>query len=57
MELEPADSAIVSVDVEDGVARLERAGIRAAARAGGLRVSFHLYNTPDDVEAALAALR
>lgn len=57
MGLEPGDSAIVSVDVEDGAAKLERAGIRAAVRAGGLRVSFHLYNTEDDVDAALAALR
>ena len=56
MGLEPGDSAIVSVDVEDGAEWLERAGIRAAVRAGGLRVSFHLYNTPDDVDAALDAL-
>ena len=56
MGLEPGDSAIVSVDVEDGAERLERAGIRAAVRAGGLRVSFHLYNTPADVDAALDAL-
>jgi selenocysteine lyase/cysteine desulfurase len=45
----------VSVDVE-GSERLEAAGIRAAVRAGGLRVSFHLYNTPEHVDAALAAL-
>ena len=38
-------------------AKLERAGIRAAVRAGGLRVSFHLYNTAADVDAALDALR
>jgi selenocysteine lyase/cysteine desulfurase len=53
--LEPRDSAIVSVDV-DGAERLERAGIRAAVRAGGLRMSFHLYNTEAHVDAALAAL-
>jgi selenocysteine lyase/cysteine desulfurase len=53
--LEPRASAIVSVDVE-GAERLEAAGIRAAVRAGGLRVSFHLYNTPEHVDAALAAL-
>jgi selenocysteine lyase/cysteine desulfurase len=53
--LEPRASAIVSVDVE-GAERLEVAGIRAAVRAGGLRVSFHLYNTPEHVDAALAAL-
>ena len=54
--LEPSDSAIVSVDLADGAASLERAGIRAATRAGGLRVSFHVYNTADDVDAALGAL-
>jgi selenocysteine lyase/cysteine desulfurase len=53
---EPGDTAIVSVDVEDGAAKLDRAGIRAAVRAGGLRVSFHLYNTATDVDAALDAL-
>jgi selenocysteine lyase/cysteine desulfurase len=55
MGLEPGESAIVSVDV-NGAERLEEAGIRAAVRAGGLRVSFHLYNTPEHVDAALAAL-
>jgi selenocysteine lyase/cysteine desulfurase len=53
--LEPGDSAIVSVDVH-GADRLEQAGIRAAVRAGGLRLSFHLYNTPEHVDAALEAL-
>jgi selenocysteine lyase/cysteine desulfurase len=56
MGLDPGDSAIVSVDVEAGAEKLERAGIRAATRAGGLRVSFHLYNTPEHVDAALSAL-
>jgi selenocysteine lyase/cysteine desulfurase len=54
--LAPGDSAIVSIDVEDGAAKLERAGIRAAVRAGGLRVSFHLYNTPEHVDEAVSAL-
>ena len=40
--LEPSNSAIVSVDVDGDVSRLERAGILAAWRAGDLRVSFHL---------------
>jgi selenocysteine lyase/cysteine desulfurase len=57
MGLEAGNSAIVSVDVEDGAARVERAGIRAAVRAGGLRLSFHLYNTSAHVDAALDALR
>jgi len=54
--LEPSDSAIVSVDVAGAEQSLERAGIRAAVRAGSLRASFHLYNTHEDVDAALDAL-
>ena len=54
--LEPGDSAIVSLDVPGSAERLERAGIAAAVRSDRLRVSFHLYNTPADVDAALNAL-
>jgi selenocysteine lyase/cysteine desulfurase len=54
--LEPAGAAIVAVDVPGADERLARAGIRAAVRAGKVRVSFHLYNTPADVDAALDAL-
>jgi selenocysteine lyase/cysteine desulfurase len=50
------DSAIVTSDVPDAAAKLERAGIMAATRAGRLRASFHLYNTESDVDAALEAL-
>ena len=52
----PSDSAIVSASVEGADARLAAAGIHAATRAGSLRVSFHLYSTSDDVDAALGAL-
>jgi len=58
--IEASDSAILSIDVadiDDLGERLDRAGIAAAMRQGALRVSFHLYNTPDDVEALVAALR
>jgi selenocysteine lyase/cysteine desulfurase len=55
--LEPGDSAIVSADVPGARARLEAAGIVAAERGGRLRASWHVYNTEDDVDAALAALR
>jgi selenocysteine lyase/cysteine desulfurase len=55
--LEPSDSAIVSVDLPDAAARLERAGIVAAMRGGRLRTSWHVYNTADDVDQALAVLR
>jgi selenocysteine lyase/cysteine desulfurase len=54
--LEPSNSAIVRVDMPGAAERLEAAEIRAAVRAGSLRAAFHLYNTDDDVDAALAAL-
>ncbi|MGW0247330.1 aminotransferase class V-fold PLP-dependent enzyme [Nocardia goodfellowii] len=50
-------SAIVTVPGADAAAeRLEQAEVLASARAGGLRFSFHLYNTDTDVDRALAAL-
>jgi len=52
----PGDSAIVNVDVAGAEERLERAGIRAAVRAGRVRASFHIYTTERDVDAALDAL-
>ncbi len=52
----PGDSAIVATDLPDAERRLERAGIRAAVRAGSLRASFHAYTTEADVDAALDAL-
>jgi selenocysteine lyase/cysteine desulfurase len=55
--LPEGDSAIVSADVPDATERLARAGIMAAARAGRLRASFHLYNTDADVDAALSPPR
>jgi selenocysteine lyase/cysteine desulfurase len=54
--LAPSDSAIVSAEVPGAQERLERAGIRAAVRAGALRASFHVYTTEADVDAALDAL-
>ena len=54
--LPDGDSAIVTSDVADATEKLARAGIMAAARAGRLRASFHLYNTEADVDAALNAL-
>jgi selenocysteine lyase/cysteine desulfurase len=52
----PSDSAIVSTRVPDAERRLASAGIRAATRAGSVRVSFHLYSTDADVDAAVASL-
>ena len=54
--LPPGDSAIVTVDVPGAEERLAAAGVRAAVRAGRVRASFHVYNTPADVDLALAAL-
>ena len=54
--LEPGDSAIVSAESPQAEAAFARAGILASARAGRLRVSFHVYNTDEDVDAALNAL-
>ncbi|MGH3765749.1 MAG: aminotransferase class V-fold PLP-dependent enzyme [Pseudonocardiaceae bacterium] len=49
-------SAIVSAAIPDADRKLAAAGIRAAARAGQLRVSFHIYSTDNDVDTALTAL-
>ena len=54
--LEPGTSPIVSASIPAAKERLKRAGIRAASRAGSLRVSFHVYSTEADVDAALDAL-
>jgi selenocysteine lyase/cysteine desulfurase len=54
--LPPGGSAIVSTTVDGAREKLERAGIRAATRAGALRASFHLYSTEADVDSALNAL-
>ncbi|WP_329011651.1 aminotransferase class V-fold PLP-dependent enzyme [Micromonospora rifamycinica] len=52
----PGRSAIVAVEVPDARQRLARAGVRAAVRAGQVRVAFHLYTTEADVDRAVAAL-
>ncbi|WBB81418.1 aminotransferase class V-fold PLP-dependent enzyme [Micromonospora sp. WMMD882] len=52
----PGDSAIVTVDVPGAQEKLDRAGVRAAVRAGRVRASFHLYSTEEDVDLALDAL-
>lgn len=57
LDLTPSNSAIVSIDSKDADIKFEAANIQAATRAGGLRASFHLYNTIEDVEKALNILR
>jgi selenocysteine lyase/cysteine desulfurase len=54
---EPTGAAIVSVGGDDLEARLAPLGIKAATRANGCRLSFHLYNDQADVAAAVSAVR
>ncbi len=54
--LPPADSAIVSSEFAGELEGLRRAGVMAAVIEGRLRTSWHVYNTPDDVERALAVV-
>jgi selenocysteine lyase/cysteine desulfurase len=56
MGLQPSDSAIVPVAADGAAERLAAAGVRAAVRAGNARLSFHAYNTDDDVDLAVEAL-
>jgi selenocysteine lyase/cysteine desulfurase len=50
-------SAIISLDLTpDQVERLGRAGVVSSVRAGRTRLSYHLYNTEDDVDRVLGAL-
>lgn len=54
--LEPSNSAIVSITLPEGGPTRDQiieAGVIVAGRAGKSRLSFHLYNTVDDVERAL----
>jgi selenocysteine lyase/cysteine desulfurase len=51
-----AGSAIVAVRSPDAMERLTAAGVVASARASAARLAFHLYNTEDDVDRAVAAL-
>jgi selenocysteine lyase/cysteine desulfurase len=53
LALAPADSAIVSAEVDADPGRLEEAGVMAAWIDGRLRTAWHVYNTPADVERAL----
>ena len=54
--LPPGDSAIVSTVSPEAEERLRGTRVMAAARAGMLRTSWHVYNTDDDVEELLGLL-
>jgi len=55
--LPPGDSAIVSAALPEAEARLRGTRVMAAARAGLLRTSWHVYNTDSDVDELLALLK
>lgn len=57
LDLPQQSSAIVSLPIQDAAQTLQRAGIRAAVRAGALRVGFHLYNNENDLDRLLDAVR
>lgn len=58
MGLAAGNSAIVSVEVVGDVdATLRATHLRAASRNGRLRLAFHLNNTDNDLDHAVAALR
>ena len=54
--LPPGDSAIVSAELPEAEERLRGRRVMAAARAGLLRTSWHVYNTDDDVDELLRLL-
>lgn len=56
LQLPQQHSAIVSIPIAEAADRLRRVGIRAAVRAGAVRVGFHMYNTDNDVDRLLDAL-
>ncbi|MGZ6127520.1 MAG: aminotransferase class V-fold PLP-dependent enzyme [Vulcanimicrobiaceae bacterium] len=57
MDLPDPASPIVYMETGDGYEPLLRAGIRASVRGGRTRLSFHVYNSEDDVDRAVAVLR
>lgn len=57
MALAAPASPIVYMDARADFSRLLGSGIRASVRGGRVRLSFHLYNTEEDVDRAVAALR
>jgi selenocysteine lyase/cysteine desulfurase len=55
LQMEQSESAIVTLPVADPK-RLAAAGVKAAVRAGAVRIGCHVNNSSDDVEALLGAL-
>ncbi|WP_423917425.1 aminotransferase class V-fold PLP-dependent enzyme [Frigoribacterium sp. 2-23] len=59
LDREPQGQAVVTWADPDGadLRVLGRAGLTVSGRAGRVRVAFHLWNTADDVDRVVAALR
>ncbi|WP_406388912.1 aminotransferase class V-fold PLP-dependent enzyme [Streptomyces sp. NBC_00211] len=58
MNMTPVPSPIVSVrGIPKAKERLAARGLRASVRGDGVRLAFHLYNSSNDVDMALQALR
>jgi selenocysteine lyase/cysteine desulfurase len=59
LDLPEPVGTLVSVPVADAESlreNLAKSGIKAAVRAGSVRLSTHVYNTPADIDAAVSAL-
>lgn len=59
LELTPPDSSIVSFrapDADEAERVLTAAGIRCASRGGNVRLGLHIYNTPEEIERAIAVI-
>lgn len=52
LHLAPCDRPVVTLEDADGAqaAALEAAGVKFASRAGRVRLAFHVWNTPADVD-------
>ena len=57
LELPPGDSSMVSLELDPAFDEARLQGLRTAYRAGRLRAGFHLYNTEEDAERLLQAIR
>jgi selenocysteine lyase/cysteine desulfurase len=55
--LSPANSAIITLPLQGAAAVLAQSGIRATEWRGNLRLSFHVYNSFEDVTRTLDALK
>ena len=57
LDLPAGDSSMVSLELATDFDETRLEGLRTAFRAGRLRAGFHLYNTEDDAERLVAAIR